>query len=109
MVFTIGVKKTKNSDQGLSLPIPLLPPPPSTKVSRNSSSSDTDDNDPLAIFQSKPILNNNFSDKSGTNLITDWEETETKTEQRVCLIIVYVYPRSPDRNVVMSMLFIYSK
>ena len=88
MVFRIGEKKTTTS-YDVNIPVPLLPPPPSPSSSKNykgtsadasSSSSETDnqdDDDPLAIFRSKSIKNQT-NEQHGKNLITDWDEDETK-------------------------------
>jgi hypothetical protein len=106
MVFKIGEKKA-NVSYNANIPVPLLPPPPSPSSSKNykdasadasSSSSETDnqddDNDPLAIFRSKSIKNKT-NQQQGKNLITDWDEDETKkleeVKQSVCLMFVYMY------------------
>jgi hypothetical protein len=106
MVFTIGAIK-QNTSYDTNIPVPLLPPPPSPSSSKNykeasenasSSSSETDnrddDDDPLAIFRSTPIKTKT-NQQPGNNLITDWDEDETKinkeVQQSVCLMFVYMY------------------
>lgn len=106
MVFKIGERK-QNISTDTNIPVPLLPPPPSPSSSRNykgasdhasSSSSETDnqdDDDPLAMFRSKSIKNKTNQQQQGKNLITDWDEDETKLndigQESVCLIFVYMY------------------
>jgi hypothetical protein len=100
MVFKIREKKS-NVSHDTNIPVPLLPPPPSSKSYKeasddaSSSSSETDnqddDDDPLAIFRSKSIKTKT-NQQQGKNLITDWEEDETKiNEGSVCLMFVYIY------------------
>lgn len=112
MVFKIGEKKT-NASNDINIPVPLLPPPPSPSSSSSknyrgsnddaSSSStseadnnqdDDDDDDPLAIFRSKSVKNKT-NQQPGKNLITDWDEDETKqidvVQESVCLIFVSMY------------------
>jgi hypothetical protein len=98
MRFTIVNKQTTANNQDMPMIIPLLPPPPTAASSKSvriaanhvdsSSESETDDNDPLAMFRSKTIVDEHVH---GTSLITDWTDNETKEdthEQRVCLIVV---------------------
>jgi len=99
MVFKIKEKKF-NVSHDTNIPVPLLPPPPSSKSYKeasddaSSSSSETDnqdDDDPLAMFRSKSIKTKT-NQHQGKNLITDWDEDETKiNEQSVCLMFVYMY------------------
>jgi hypothetical protein len=84
MVFKIRDKNHDPSNHNTNIPVPLLPPPPSKKYQEasddaSSSSSETDDeNDPLAIFRSKPVQGNN------------WDESEPKIQPRVCFIVVCI-------------------
>jgi hypothetical protein len=102
MVFKIREKK-QNVSNNTNIPVPLLPPPPSSSSKNykeasddaSSSSSETDnqdEDDPLDIFRSKPIKNKtNQQQQHGKNLITDWDEDETKVQESVCLMFVYMY------------------
>jgi hypothetical protein len=106
MVFKIAEKKLETSSFDSNISVPFLPPPPSPSTTKkykeasddaSSSSSETeheDENDPLAMFRSKPVKNK-INQKPGKNLFADWEEQDdTKADQddeRVCLILSYVH------------------
>ncbi|CAF0777078.1 unnamed protein product [Rotaria sordida] len=94
MMFKIQDKK-QNLSNNTNISVPLLPPPPSSKTykktnndvssSSSSSSLETDhqnDDDPFAIFQSKPIKNKT-NQESEKNLFTDWNEDKSKINEQV--------------------------
>lgn len=102
MIVKIGEKKSTTTSN-TSMPVPLLPPPPTSskhykEASDDASSSssesehqndDDDDDDPLAIFRSKSIKNKS-NETQGKNLITDWEENDSKIKESVCLIKISI-------------------
>ena len=111
MVFKIGEKKCSTMDNQSNVSVPLLPPPPSPSTTSkkykegndaSSSSSEDDDDDPLAVFRSKSIK----EQKTGTNLITDWDEPEETPigheQPKVYLILLSIVSSLLSRLVLLN-------